>query len=95
MTASFSSSPRSPKQLTALRGLSICHQLRSHTRMDPEELEKVIRQALVDAQAADKNHRIQTELAVEAILEARPDMTVSKALTAVNMVLRQCRILQA
>ncbi len=57
--------------------------------MDPKDLEDVIRQALGDALAADKDYRSQTKLAVEAVLEARPDMTVSEALTAVNMVRRQ------
>ena len=57
--------------------------------MDPKDLENVIRQALGDALAAGKDYRSQTKLAVEAVLEARPDMTVSEALTAVNMVRRQ------
>ncbi len=57
--------------------------------MDPKDLENVIRQALGDALAAGKDCRSQTKLAIEAVLEARPDMTVSEALTAVNMVRRQ------
>ncbi len=57
--------------------------------MDPKDLENVIRQALGDALAAGKDYRSQTKLAIEAVLEARPDMTVTEALTAVNMVRRQ------
>ncbi len=53
--------------------------------MDPD-LENVIRQTLGDAQAAGKDHLSQTELAVRAVLRARPDMTASDALAAVNLV---------
>ena len=53
--------------------------------MDPD-LENVIRQALADAQAAGRDHLAQTELAVRAVQRARPDMTASDALTAVNLV---------
>ncbi len=56
--------------------------------MDPD-LENVIRQALEDAQAAGKDHMGQTELAVQAVLQVRPDMTSSEALTAVNLVRRE------
>ncbi len=42
--------------------------------MDPE-LENVIRQALEDAQAAGRDYLTQTETAVMAVLQARPDMT--------------------
>ncbi len=55
--------------------------------MDPD-LENVIRQALVDAEAAGKDYQGQTEEAVRAVLQARPDMTASKALAAVNLVRR-------
>ncbi len=60
---------------------------RSHTGMDPD-LENVIRQALADAEAAGRDHVAQTEQAVRAVLQARPDMTASDALTAVNLVRR-------
>ncbi len=43
-------------------------------------------QALTDAKAAGKDHLGQTELAVRAVQRARPDMTASDALTAVNLV---------
>ncbi len=51
-------------------------------------LERVIRQALADAQAAGRDHLTQTEQAVRAVLQVRPDMTASEALTAVNLVRR-------
>ena len=50
------------------------------------DLENVIRQALEDAQAAGKDHMGQTVLAVQVVQRARPDMTASDALAAVNMV---------
>ena len=56
--------------------------------MDPD-LENVIRQALADAQAAGRDHLAQTETAVRAVLQVRPDMTASEALAAVAMVQRQ------
>ena len=57
--------------------------------MDPKDLENVIRQALEDALAAGNDYISQTELAVQAVQRARPDMTASEALTAVKMVRRQ------
>ena len=66
-------------------GLFFCHHLRSHAHMDPD-LENVIRQALGDALAAGKDHMGQTVLAVQAVQRARPDMTASDALAAVNMI---------
>ena len=56
--------------------------------MDPD-LENVIRQTLTDAKAAGKDHLSQTELTVRAVQRARPDMTASDALTAVNLVRRK------
>ncbi len=55
--------------------------------MDPD-LENVIRQSLADARAAGRDHLGQTEHAVRAVLQARPDMTASEAVTAVNLVRR-------
>ncbi len=52
------------------------------------DLENVFRQALGVAQAAGKDHLSQTELAVRAVQRARPDMTASDTLTAVNLVQR-------
>ena len=56
--------------------------------MDPD-LENVIRQALGDAQAAGKDYLSQTEHAVQAVPVARPAMTASDALAAVNLVRRK------
>ena len=69
---------------TLVAGLFFCRRLRSHSRMDLD-LENVIRQALGDAQAAGRDHLSQTELAVQAVQRARPDMTASDALAAVNL----------
>ncbi len=55
--------------------------------MDPD-LENVIRRALADAEIASRDHVAQTEQAVRAVLQARPDMTASDALTAVNLARR-------
>ncbi len=52
------------------------------------DLENVIRQALADAEAAGRDRVAQTEQAVRAVLQARPDMTASDALTAVNLARR-------
>ncbi len=54
-----------------------------------ESLERVIRQALADAEATGRDYLTQTELAVRAVLQVRPDMTASEALTAVEMVQQQ------
>ena len=55
--------------------------------MDPD-LENVIRQALGDVRAAGKDHLGQTELAVRAVRQVRPDMTASEALAAVKLARR-------
>ncbi len=55
--------------------------------MDPD-LENVIRQALDDALAVGRDHMSQTMLAVQAVQQARPDMTASDALAAVNLARR-------
>ncbi len=55
--------------------------------MDPD-LENVIRQALGDAPTAGKDYLSQTELAARAVQRARPDMTASDALAAVNLMRR-------
>ncbi len=68
-------------------GLFFCCRLRSHVRMNPD-LERVIRQALGDALAVGRDHTGQTELAIEAVQRARPDMTASDALAAVDLVQR-------
>ncbi len=48
------------------------------------DLENIILQALEDALAAGYDHMAQTVLAVQAVQRARPDMTASDALLAVN-----------
>ena len=53
--------------------------------MDPE-LDNIIRQALADAQAAGRDYLSQTEETIQAA--ARPGMTASGALSAVNRVRR-------
>ena len=55
--------------------------------MDPD-LDIVIRQALADARAAGKDHLTQTEEAVRTAVKARPDMTASEALSAVELMRR-------
>ena len=52
------------------------------------DLQTVIRQAIADAQGAGRDYLTQTELAVRAVLQVRPDMTASEALTAVDLVRR-------
>ena len=53
--------------------------------MDPD-LENVIRQALGFAKAAGKDDMGRTILAVQAVQQARPDMTAADALAAVNLM---------
>ncbi len=55
--------------------------------MDPD-LDKLIRHALDDARAAGKDYLMQTEIAVRAVRQVRPDMTAPEALTAVEVVRR-------
>ena len=54
-----------------------------------DELQRVIRKALDGAGAAGRDHITQTELAVRAVLQARPGMTAPDALAAVNFFRRQ------
>ncbi len=53
--------------------------------MDPD-LEKIIRQALGVAKEAGRDDMGQTMIAVQAVQQARPDMTAADALAAVNLV---------
>jgi len=55
-----------------------------------QDLRHVIQQALEDARAAGRDHLTQTELAVRAVLQVRPDMTAPAALTAVDLVRLSC-----
>jgi hypothetical protein len=56
--------------------------------MDPD-LENVIRQALEISKTAGRDRMSQAVLAVQAVQQARPDMTASDALAAVNLVHRK------
>ncbi len=49
-----------------------------------EYLERIIRRVLEEASAKGRNELTQTELAVRAVCQARPDMTASEALAAVR-----------
>ena len=51
--------------------------------MDPG-LENIIRHALADARAAGRDYLTQTEEAVRAGCEARPDLTASEVLAQVR-----------
>ena len=53
-----------------------------------KSIERIIRRVLEEARAKERDHLAQTELAVRAVREVRPDMTASDALAAVNMVRR-------
>ncbi len=68
-------------------GLFFFHEWRSHAGMD-KSVERIIRRVLEEARAKGRDHLTQTELAVRAVCEARPDMTASEALAAVEMVRR-------
>ncbi len=52
-------------------------------------LESVIRRALASAKAEGKDYVGQTEEAVRAVIQARPDMTASEALVQVDRVRRK------
>ncbi len=54
-----------------------------------DDLKHVIQQALEDARSRGRDYFGQTELAVRAVHQARPDMTASAALAAVELVRRQ------
>ncbi len=54
-----------------------------------KSIERIIRRVLEEARAKGRDHLTQTELAVRAVREARPDMTASDALAAVEMVRHQ------
>ena len=54
-----------------------------------ETVERIIRRALEEARAKGRDHLTQTQLAVKAVHQARPDMTASEILTAVHLVQRQ------
>jgi hypothetical protein len=51
-------------------------------------LDRTILRILEDAHARGRDHLIQTELAVRAVCEARPEMTAWDALASMNRVRR-------
>jgi hypothetical protein len=64
-------------------GLFFCVGPRSHTDMD-ESLERIIRRALDDARATGRDFLTQTEMAVRAVRQVRPDLTASEILATVR-----------
>jgi len=54
-----------------------------------ETVKRIIRRALEEAWAKGRDHLTQTQLAVKAVHQARPDMTASEILAAVHLVQRQ------
>ncbi len=66
-----------------LAGLSFCPEPGLHCSMDAG-LENIIRRALEDARAAGRDYLTQTEEAVQAGCEARPDLTASEVLAQVR-----------
>ncbi len=53
-----------------------------------KSVERIICRVLEEARAKGRDYLTQTEIAVRAVCEARPDMTASDALAAVEMVRR-------
>ncbi len=51
---------------------------------DTPDLARIVTQALANAREKGLDHIDQTEHAVRAVMAARPDMTASDALRAVN-----------
>ena len=54
-----------------------------------KSVERIIRRVLEDARAKGRDHLTQTQLAVEAVRNARPDMTASEILAVVHQLQRQ------
>ncbi len=51
-----------------------------------KDIERIILRTLEDAREKGRDYITQTQLAVHAVCEARPDMTASDALAVVNLV---------
>ncbi len=51
-----------------------------------ESLERIIGRALEESRTKGRDHLTQTQVAVEAVRQARPDMTASEALWAVRRI---------
>ncbi len=69
-------------------GLFFQPRSRSHTGMD-EFVERIIRRALDEAREKGRDHLAQTQAAIDAARQARPDMTASEILAAVRLVQHQ------
>ncbi len=54
-----------------------------------ETVKRIICRALEEARAKGRDHLTQTQLAVKAVHQARPDMEASEILAAVHLVQRQ------
>ena len=54
-----------------------------------KSIERIIRRVLEEARDKGRDHLAQTEEAVWAVREARPDLSASDALAAVGIVRRQ------
>ena len=54
-----------------------------------KSIERIIRRVLEEARERGRDHLAQTEEAVRAVCQARPDMTASDALATVRLVQRQ------
>ncbi len=54
-----------------------------------EFVERIIRRALDEAREKGRDHLAQTQAAIEAARQARPDMTASEILAAVRLVQHQ------
>jgi len=65
------------------RPLFLCPHSGSYTGMD-ESLKRIIRQALEEARAKGRDYLTQTQVAVEAGRQARPDLTASEILATVR-----------
>ena len=53
-----------------------------------DDMKRIARRALEEAQAAGKDYLSQTGCAVRAVRVARPEVTASEALAVVNLVRR-------
>ncbi len=83
ISAGCHSSAADWERICELIQVSFPQRPRSHTAMDAE-LENIIRRALADARTAGRDYLTQTEEAVRAGHEARPDLTASDVLAQVR-----------
>ena len=74
---------RGPVAPLPRRGFLFAHGRASHTGMD-QSLERIIRRTLDEARAKGRDFLSQTEVAVRAVRQVRPDMTASEVLAIVR-----------